>query len=63
MTPIDPAYLRPWPASSAGTSYLNPVFTLLTATLFLGERMTPLSAVGCAAILDGVIWVGSGKTD
>ena len=49
--------------SSTNYVYLNPVFTLLTATLFLGERMTPLSAVGCAAILDGVIWAGSGKTD
>ena len=49
--------------SSTNYVYLNPVFTLLTATLFLGERMTPLSALGCAAILAGVIWAGSGKTD
>ena len=32
--------------SSTNYVYLNPVFTLLTATLFLGERMTPLSALG-----------------
>ena len=49
--------------SSTNYVYLNPVFTLLTATLFLGERMTPLAALGCAAILAGVIWAGSGKTD
>ena len=49
--------------SSTNYVYLNPVFTLLTATLFLGERMTPLSALGCAAILAGVIWAGAAKTD
>ena len=41
--------------------YLNPVFTLLTAMIFLGERMTPLSALGSAAILAGVIWAGTQK--
>ena len=48
--------------TSVNYVYLNPVFTLLTAMIFLGERMTPLSALGCAAILAGVIWAGaSGK--
>ena len=45
--------------TSVNYVYLNPVFTLLTAMLFLGERMTPLSALGCAAILAGVIWAGA----
>ena len=45
--------------TSTNYVYLNPVFTLLTATLFLGERMTPLSALGCAAILGGVVWAGT----
>ena len=49
--------------SSTNYVYLNPVFTLLTAALFLGERMTPLAALGCAAILAGVIWAGAAKTD
>ena len=38
--------------------YLNPVFTFVTAMVFLGERMTPLAALGSAAILAGVIWAG-----
>ena len=38
--------------------YLNPVFTLITAMILLGERMSPLAALGCAAILGGVIWAG-----
>ena len=49
--------------SSTNYVYLNPVFTLLTAMVFLGERMTPLAALGCAAILAGVIWAGAAKTD
>ena len=44
--------------TSVNYVYLNPVFTLLTAMVFLGERMTLLAAVGCAAILAGVIWAG-----
>jgi drug/metabolite transporter (DMT)-like permease len=44
--------------TSTNYVYLNPVFTLLTAMAFLGERMTPLAALGCAAILAGVIWAG-----
>ena len=38
--------------------YLNPVFTLLSAMVLLGERMTLLAGIGCAAILAGVIWAG-----
>jgi drug/metabolite transporter (DMT)-like permease len=44
--------------TSTNYVYLNPIFTLLTAMAFLGERMTPLAALGCAAILAGVIWAG-----
>ncbi|MBR1678002.1 MAG: DMT family transporter [Bacteroidales bacterium] len=44
--------------TSTNYVYLNPVFTLISAMVFLGERMTPLSAVGSAAILVGVIWAG-----
>ena len=44
--------------TSTNYVYLNPVFTLLTAMAFLGERMTVVSAIGCAAILGGVIWAG-----
>ena len=39
--------------------YLSPIFALLSAMVLLGERMTPLAALGCAAILGGVIWAGS----
>ena len=45
--------------TSTNYVYLNPVFTLLTATVLLGERMTLLAGLGCAAILAGVIWAGS----
>jgi drug/metabolite transporter (DMT)-like permease len=44
--------------SSTNYVYLNPVFTLLTAMAFLGEKMTLLAAIGSAAILAGVIWAG-----
>lgn len=44
--------------TSTNYVYLNPVFTLLTAMAFLGERMTPVAAIGSAAILAGVIWAG-----
>jgi drug/metabolite transporter (DMT)-like permease len=47
--------------TSTNYVYLNPVFTLLTAMAFLGERMSPLAAVGCVAILAGVIWAGTKK--
>ena len=42
--------------TSTNYVYLNPVFTLLTAMALLGERMTLPSALGCAAIMGGVIW-------
>ena len=44
--------------TSTNYVYLNPIFTLLSAMAFLGERMTPLAAVGSVAILAGVIWAG-----
>ena len=44
--------------TSTNYVYLNPVFTLISATLLLGERMTLPAAVGSAAILAGVIWAG-----
>lgn len=42
--------------SSTNYVYLNPVFTLITAMILLGEHMTLLAGLGCAAILAGVIW-------
>lgn len=44
--------------TSTNYVYLNPVFTLLTATAFLGERMTLWAALGSTAIMAGVIWAG-----
>ena len=44
--------------TSTNYVYLNPIFTLLTAMALLGERMTPLAALGSVAILAGVIWAG-----
>lgn len=44
--------------TSTNYVYLNPVFTLLSAMALLGERMTLLSGLGCAAILAGVVWAG-----
>ena len=40
--------------------YLNPVFTLVTAMILLGERLTPAAAFGSALILLGVILAGRG---
>lgn len=48
--------------SATNYVYLNPVFTLITAMIFLGERMTPLAALGSAAIMAGVIWSGRTPT-
>ena len=48
--------------SATNYVYLNPVFTLITAMIFLGERMTPLAAIGCAAILAGVVWSGKSQS-
>ena len=44
--------------TSTNYVYLNPVFTLISAMIILGEKMTPLSAIGSAAILFGVILSG-----
>ena len=44
--------------TSTNYVYLNPVFTLITAALILGERMSPMSIIGCTAILAGVILAG-----
>lgn len=48
--------------TSTNYVYLNPIFTLLSAMAFLGERMTLEGAIGSAAILLGVIWAGHRKT-
>jgi len=54
------AVVAVWGVTFVSTNYvyLNPVFTLLTATALLGERMTLWAAIGSAAILAGVIWAG-----
>ena len=44
--------------TSTNYVYLNPIFTLITAMILLGERMTPVSGLGCAAILAGVVLSG-----
>ena len=44
--------------TSTNYVYLNPVFTLISASVLLGERMTPSAALGSAAILAGVILAG-----
>ena len=44
--------------TSTNYVYLNPFFTLLGATLFLGEKMTLPSALGSAAIILGVFVAG-----
>lgn len=36
--------------------YLNPVFTLIFAMAILGESMSLVAALGCTAILVGIIW-------
>ncbi|MCQ2182411.1 MAG: DMT family transporter [Bacteroidales bacterium] len=45
--------------SSTHYVYLNPFFTLVSAMVFLGERLTPIEAVGSVAIVLGVILAGS----
>lgn len=47
--------------SSTNYVYLNPFFTLLSAMVILGERLTPLEAVGSVAIVMGVILAGRQK--
>ena len=44
--------------TSTNYVYLNPIFTLLSAMAFLGERLTLAGAIGSAAILVGVVWAG-----
>ena len=44
--------------TSVNYVYLNPIFTLITAMIFLGERLTPAGAFGSALILLGVILAG-----
>ena len=44
--------------TSTNYVYLNPFFTLVAAVLILGERLTPVSAAGCLAIVAGVVVAG-----
>ena len=44
--------------TSTNYVYLNPVFTLISAMIILGERLTPAGAIGSALILLGVILAG-----
>ena len=44
--------------ASSNYIYLNPVFTLISAMIFLGERLTPVAAAGAAVILLGVWLAG-----
>ena len=44
--------------TSVNYVYLNPIFTLITAMILLGERLTPAGALGSALILAGVILAG-----
>ena len=47
--------------TSVNYVYLNPIFTLITAMIFLGERMTPAAAIGSILIMVGVIIAGQRK--
>ena len=44
--------------TSTNYVYLNPVFTLISAMIILGERLTPAGAIGSALILLGVVLAG-----
>ena len=44
--------------TSVNYVYLNPIFTLITAMILLGERLTPAAAVGSILIMAGVIIAG-----
>lgn len=46
--------------TSTNYVYLNPVFTFIAAVIFLGEHLTLLPAVGCIAIICGVVLAGRG---
>ena len=43
---------------SSNYIYLNPLFTLIAATLLLGERLTPVAIAGCLITLRGA-WTAS----
>ena len=47
--------------TSTNYVYLNPGFTAVTAMILLGERMSLVCGIGCAAILAGVILAGARK--
>ena len=47
--------------TSTNYVYLNPVFTLISAVILLGEYLTPAGAIGSALILGGVILAGQRK--
>ena len=49
--------------TSTNYVYLNPVFTLIFASAFLGETMTAGGAIGSLAILAGVILAGKSNID
>lgn len=36
--------------TSTNYVYLNPIFTLISAMIFLGEKMTPVAALGSASV-------------
>jgi len=44
--------------TSTNYVYLNPFFTLIGATVILGEKMTLVAALGSAAIIIGVVFAG-----
>lgn len=44
--------------TASNYNFLNPFFTLIGAAIFLGERMTPMSAIGCVLIFLGVWCTG-----
>ena len=47
--------------TSTNYVYLNPVFTLISAVILLGEHLTPAGAIGSTLILGGVILAGQRK--
>jgi len=49
------------PAVATSYAYVNPVVALLLGTLFAGERITPVAAVGAGVVLLGVVLAVLGK--
>jgi len=47
--------------TSTNYVYLNPIFTFIAAVLFLGESLTILPAIGCMAIIGGVMLAGRSR--